>query len=264
MLRPPLRISVLTTHRSPGLDQLLAAPERGEQWELACVMASSEAYAGREAVRRAGIPCVTRDLASFCAAGGRRRSDMAARADYDRETVRLLEEWKTDLVLLVGYLHIVTPVLLDRWPHRVVNLHDADLSLTGADGQPKYRGLRSTRDAIFDGAAETRTTAHLVTPEVDTGPILLLSWPFPTHPLADDARRMGATDVLKEYAYAQREWMMQTAWGPLLVWSARLYAARAVRVVDGRVFVGAQAGPIRLKTPELEPDRQLVAVGETR
>lgn len=263
MLTAPLRVSVLTTLRSPGLDQLLAAPDRGEEWDLAGVMASSESWAGREAVMRPGLPCVTRDLAAWCAARGRGCPDLTARAEYDRETVRLLEEWKTDLVLLVGYLHIVTPVLLDRWQHRVVNLHDADLSIA-AGGVPRYRGLRSTRDAIFDGASETRTTAHLVTPEVDTGPLLLLSWAFPTHPMVADLRRMGATDGLKAYAYAQREWMMRTAWGPLLLQTVRLYATGAVRVLDGRVFVGTRSAPVRLRAPGLEPERQRPAAGEGR
>ncbi|HET9515530.1 MAG TPA: hypothetical protein VFO95_16480, partial [Gemmatimonadales bacterium] len=100
MLTAPLRVSVLTTLRSPGLDQLLAAPDRGEEWDLAGVMASSGSWAGREAAMRAGLPWVTRDLAAWGAARARQCSDLTARAEYDRETVRLLEEWKTDLVLL--------------------------------------------------------------------------------------------------------------------------------------------------------------------
>ena len=80
-------------------------------------------------------------------------------------------------------------------------------------------GVESFRDpclAVFAGEPETRSTVHLVTPEVDVGPALVRSWPFPVHPMVDDARRWGAIDILKAYAYAQREWMMRAAWGPML------------------------------------------------
>jgi folate-dependent phosphoribosylglycinamide formyltransferase PurN len=121
----------------------------------------------------------------------------------------LLEPYDADLVVLCGYLHILTAPMLDRYRDRLVNVHDGDLTVLDADGRPRWRGLRSTRDAMLAGAGETRSVVHLVTEEVDLGPVLLRSRPFP---------------VRQTSASAQRDWMMRTAWGPLLARTIYLFA----------------------------------------
>jgi hypothetical protein len=66
---------------------------------------------------------------------------------------------------------------------------------------------------------------HVVTAEVDVGPVLLRSRGYPVDvPVA--ARRAGATDLVKRYAYRQREWMMRDAWGPMLSEAIALMARR--------------------------------------
>jgi folate-dependent phosphoribosylglycinamide formyltransferase PurN len=225
--RTPLRVALLTTTRAPGLDHLLQRdPNRGRLYELAAVVATDPAS---DAVARAGasrVPTEIRDLRLFCDSRGGPIGDLGLRQEFDAETVRLLDPHRPDLVVLCGYLHVLTEPMLDRFPGRIINVHDADLRLTGEDGRPRYRGLRSTRDAVMAGEAETRSTVHLVTREVDVGPLLFRSEPFPVHALVDDARRWGATDILKAYAFAQREWMMRACWGPLLSRSIALMAAR--------------------------------------
>jgi folate-dependent phosphoribosylglycinamide formyltransferase PurN len=265
MLKPPLRVAVLTTHKAPGLDSLLQHPDRGVQWDLVGVMASVRECRERALVEKAGVSFVVRDLRAFCRARGARWSDLGARGTYDLGTIAHLRLWRAELVILVGYLHIVTEPLLARFPERVVNLHDADLTIRGPGGVPTYRGLRSTRDAIVDGVAETRTTAHLVTAEVDEGPLLFRSWAFPTHPLLSDARRLGDVNTLKRQAYLQREWMMSTAWGPLLAAVVEAFAGGNVRVVDHRAFVRESEGPIDLPEPvEAAPPLRRAAAGATR
>jgi folate-dependent phosphoribosylglycinamide formyltransferase PurN len=225
--RTPLRVAVLTTSRAPGLDHLLDRdPNRGRLYELAGVVATDPAS---DALARAGaswIPAQIHDLRLFCHSRGGRTGDLGLRREFDAETVRLLDPHRPDLVVLCGYLHVLTEPMLDRFPGRILNIHDADLNLTGADGRPRYRGLRSTRDAVMAGETETRSSVHLVTREVDIGPLLLRSEPFPVHALVDDARRWGAADILNAYAFAQREWMMRACWGPLLARSIALMAAR--------------------------------------
>jgi hypothetical protein len=85
---------------------------------------------------------------------------------------------------------------------------------------------------------------------VDGGPALFRSWPFPTHPLVTDARRWGAHDILKAYAYAQREWMMRAAWGPLLAHALERFATGQVGVDGLSVFVDGAPGPRTLDPPE--------------
>jgi hypothetical protein len=157
-----------------------------------------------------------------------------------------------DLVVLCGYLHILTAPMLAAYPGRILNVHDADLTLTGPDGAPKYRGLHSTRDAILAGERETRTSVHLVTEEVDQGPVIARSAAYPVSPqaavlLSRLAREPGpeAPDgplhALKTIAWQQREWMMATCWGPLL----SLAIERVITARPGAA--GWAAGP------ELEP-----------
>jgi folate-dependent phosphoribosylglycinamide formyltransferase PurN len=265
MLKPPLRVAVLTSRRAPGLDFLLRHPERGARWEIVGVIASDPACQERASVERAGVPFAVRDLRALCRARGARWSDLGARAAYDLGTIAHLRLWRAELVILVGYLHIVTEPLLARFPGQVVNLHDADLTIRGPGGVRTYRGLHSTRDAIFDGVAETRTTAHLVTEEVDDGPPLFRSWAFPTHPLLANARWLGDVNTLKRQAYLQREWMMSMAWGPLLAAVVDAFAEGQVRVLDGRAFVRGLEGPVDLPQPAdvASPERR-AAVGASR
>lgn len=255
--RRPLRVAMLTSRRAPGLEYLLE--EDGARGRLYQIVAGVATDPDSEAIprwARAGIPGLTHDLRAFAAARGGPRGDLALRRTYDAATVRLLEPYQPDLIVLCGYLHIVTEPLLSAFPMAVINLHDADLAVLDADGHPRFRGLHSTRDALAAGCIETRSTVHLVTAEVDHGPPLLRSWGFPSHPLVQDARRWGAERMLKAYAYAQREWMMGAAWGPLLARAIRLFALGQVRVLDGRVAIAGRLGPEQLE-PASGPVRRV-------
>jgi len=245
-----LRVVILCSRRAPGLPHLLDAATRARRWRIvAGVTSDSESDAPR-LLEAAGVPALIHDIGAFYRTRGARLSDLAVRRVYDRAALELLRPFRPDLIVLSGYLHIVTTPLLEAYPSRVINIHDADLAVIGDDGRPKYRGLRSTRDAIFSGEPETRCTVHLAIPEVDVGPPLVRSWAFPTHPLVDDARRWGATDILKAYAYAQREWMMRAAWGPLLTRAIERFARDEVRLLDGRAVVAGALGPEEL-APQL-------------
>jgi folate-dependent phosphoribosylglycinamide formyltransferase PurN len=215
--RPGLRVAVLCSTRAPGLTDLVYGDaNRGRLYDLVLAVTSDpdcRTLATLDAVR---IPVAIHDIRRFYAQRGAARRDLAVRREYDRWTARTLRDVEVDLVVLCGYLHVLTDPMLAAFPQRVINIHDADLTLTGDDGLPRYRGLHATRDALFAGEPETRSSVHVVTAAVDAGPLLVRSGPFPTHPLVADARRLGATDVLNAYAYAQREWMMRTAWGALL------------------------------------------------
>jgi folate-dependent phosphoribosylglycinamide formyltransferase PurN len=220
-----LRAAILSTARAPGTGYLLHEdPSRGTSYEIVAFVASDPANVDLPAFAAAGVPTEVHDIRAFYTARGARLTDLRLRPAYDRLLLERLAAYEPDLIVLCGYLHILTTSVLDAFPARVINIHDSDLAQRARDGQPRYRGLRSTRDAVFGGEPETRSTVHLVTAEVDVGPPLLRSRPFPVHPLVDDARRWGAIDILKAYAYAQREWMMRAVWGPMLASAIALFA----------------------------------------
>jgi folate-dependent phosphoribosylglycinamide formyltransferase PurN len=245
MLRP-LRVAVLTSRRAPGLADLLHGGRPGAAYEIAAAVVTDPEGPALAELRAAGVRTWVHDLRAFCRARGAPLRDLDARRAFDRATGELLAGARPDLVVLCGYLHIVTAPLLEAYPWRIVNVHDSDLTVCGPDGLPRYRGLHATRDAVFAGEPETRSTVHLVTPDVDVGPLLVRSWAFPTHPLVAAARGWGAADILKAYAYAQREWMMRAAWGRLLVRTVMLFARGEVRVAGGRATIAGAAGPVGL------------------
>jgi methionyl-tRNA formyltransferase len=108
--------------------------------------------------------------------------------------------------------------MLSAFPDRIFNIHDADVS------QRRFPGLHATRDAIVAGERATRSSAHIVTADVDAGPIVAVSREYPVAPLVRDALRWKAADIVRAYAYAHREWMMRDCWGELAV-RALAYAA---------------------------------------
>jgi len=126
---------------------------------------------------------------------------------YDADTATMLRAHNTDIVILCCYLKIVTAPLLDAFRGRIINLHD---------GTADYPGLHATRDAIVAGERETFAIAHLADENVDAGQLLVRSDPFPVSPLVSDALAWGATDIVKAYAFAHREWVIRGAWGPLM------------------------------------------------
>ena len=79
-----------------------------------------------------------------------------------------MADWLTrtasSLVVCAGYMHLLRPVFLDRFPGRVVNVHPALL--------PAFPGAPAVEDALSAGAAETGATVHLVDEGVDTGAVL--------------------------------------------------------------------------------------------
>lgn len=244
-----LRVAVLSSRRAPGLAALLAAArEPGSPFEVVVLVASRPDCRELETARRAEVPVRVHDVAAFCGARGAGVADLDVRPAYDRATAGILEPFRPDLVVLCGYLLLVTAPLLDAWPDRIVNVHDADLRLVDGDGAPRYPGLRATRDAIAAGEPETRTTVHLATHELDAGPPILVSAAYAVSGMLRDPRVRSVPDVVSAYAYAQRGWMMETCWGPLLVRTAELFARGAVRVRDGRVAVDGGLGPAVLES----------------
>lgn len=241
----PLTLAVLTSRRAPGLDHLLRASTRPRAgFRVGVVVTSDPVRAELDAVASHDVPLVIHGVKDFCRARGSEISDHGTRRAYDRATRTLIAPYRPDLVLLCGYLLVVRAPLLDAYPGRVLNLHDADLTRRDARGAPLYPGLHATLDALRAGETETRSTLHVATEEVDAGPPLLVSGPFAVHPLVEDTRSRGAEDVLRAYAYAHREWMMSIAWGPLMIRAAELFASGKIGSIDGRPVVDGHLGPV--------------------
>jgi phosphoribosylglycinamide formyltransferase 1 len=207
------RVAVLCSKRAPGLDYLLRHPDHGTMYDVACVVTTHDAPAIDN------VPLIHHSPRAF-----------DVRSEFDAITAETLQQFDVDVVVLLGYLYILTAPMLEAFEGRILNLHDADLTLLGSDGRRRYPGLHATRDAILAGERETRSTLHVVTAEVDAGPILAVSDAFEVAPLVRDALALGALDMIRAYSYAHREWMMRRAWGPMVVAELEKLACGAVAV----------------------------------
>lgn len=197
-----LRLAWLSSRRAPGLEYLLE--RRGGDFELAAGIVTERDGEALPLLRRAGVPALLHDIGAF----GRGRTRRTA---FDAVTRDLLAPHHPDVLVLSGYLYVVTEPLLAAFPGRILNVHDADLALRGPDGRPRYPGLHATRDALRAGEAVTRCSVHVVTADVDAGPVLVRSVPFP---------------VQGRHHFVQRAWMMQAAWGPLIARAAQLLSEK--------------------------------------
>jgi hypothetical protein len=81
------------------------------------------------------------------------------------------------------------------------------------------------RGSLYDIACLIRTEdVHLVSSELDAGPLLALSEAYPVAPFAHEAVADGQFDIVRAYAYAHREWIIRNSWGPLLVRTVENFA----------------------------------------
>lgn len=236
----PLNVAVLCSSRAPGVAHLLTrAPHRGSGWNIVCCVTSEPTFDPEVQVERRGVPVIHHSVREFYSTRFPEvpLTDLGVREAYDEVTVRKLRPFAPDVVLLAGYLLVLTEPMLAAFPGRIFNVHHSDLLLRGGDGMPKYPGLRAVRDAILAGEHETRATAHIVTPRLDEGPPVLRSWSFPVPGVASWAIQTGARDVLKSAIWAHQEWVLRSAFGPLLAGTLDLVVDHEldgqVRELDG-------------------------------
>jgi len=246
----------MCSSRAPGLDFLIEQdPHRGTLYQIVCCLSSHQGSAAEQEAGHAGIPFLIHSIHDFCRNEGSSVRDLLIRHEYDASTVALLAPFRPDVIVLSSYLYILTDPMLSFFPRRILNIHHSDLTLRNGTGSPRYTGLRSVRDAVFAGETETRATVHVATESLDDGPLFLRSWPFPVSPLTRDALACGAVDALKAYAYAHQEWMLRSAWGPLIARSMELLATGRADLAGHAASIDGVSGPFDLERRQLDSGR---------
>jgi phosphoribosylglycinamide formyltransferase 1 len=141
-------IGVLVSGEGSNLQALIDAG-----LPIACVASNRRGIRALERAEEAGLPTRAFELADF-----------RDRDTRDGELADWLELRGVDLVVLAGYMHLLTAAFLDRFPDRIVNVHPSLL--------PEFPGTSAIKDALAAGVTTTGVTVHYVDEGVDSGPII--------------------------------------------------------------------------------------------
>ncbi|WP_416304880.1 phosphoribosylglycinamide formyltransferase [Neptunicella sp. SCSIO 80796] len=93
--------------------------------------------------------------------------DYAERADYDTALMECIDQYQPDLVVLAGFMRILTSDFVEHYHGKMLNIHPSLL--------PKYKGLHTHQRAIEAGDTEHGASVHFVTPDLDGGPVIIQS-----------------------------------------------------------------------------------------
>jgi phosphoribosylglycinamide formyltransferase-1 len=157
------RLAVLVSGRGSNLQSIIDAIREGRlDATIALVLSNRSDAPALARARDAGIDALTL-----------RPRDYPTREDYDRAIAGELAAQHVDLVCLAGFMLLVGAPLLDAFPLRILNIHPSLL--------PAFPGLDAQRQALEHGVRVTGATVHLVTSELDGGPIVLQA-PVPVEP----------------------------------------------------------------------------------
>jgi phosphoribosylglycinamide formyltransferase 1 len=149
------RLGVLISGRGSNLQALIDAIRDGRLDATIAVVISNRADAGGlERARNAGIEALCLDHRAS-----------RSRDEHDRELARELRARDVGLVCLAGYMRLIGAPLLEAFPNAVLNVHPSLL--------PAFPGIDAQRQALEHGVKVTGVTVHLVTSELDNGPIVV-------------------------------------------------------------------------------------------
>jgi folate-dependent phosphoribosylglycinamide formyltransferase PurN len=207
-------------------------PNYGEAYEVVGGFTDSPDAPGVDALRDRGVPVESTDIETFYAERGAPTTDLGVREEFDERTRELVEPYEPDVVVLSGYMRILTTPVVSAFP--VINVHPADLRVED-DGERVYTGFDAVRDAVLAGEDETRSSVHLVTEEVDDGPLLVVSPPFPVERGMVETLRERNEEALNDYIDTHQEWMKWRGDGPALAKALGLAAEGRIDLETGEV-----------------------------
>lgn len=150
----PLRVAVLVSGSGSNLQALLDDSKGAEcPYRVSCVLSNRPAVRALERASEAGVAHVVVDHRQF-----------ATRSAFEEGLLDALAPFEPEVVVLAGFMRVLTETFVEKFPHRIVNVHPALC--------PAFPGTHAARQALDAAARITGCTVHLVDTGVDTGPIL--------------------------------------------------------------------------------------------
>ncbi|MBX3235647.1 MAG: phosphoribosylglycinamide formyltransferase [Nitrospira sp.] len=208
-----VKIGVLVSGRGSNLQAIIDAIEAGRlSATIAVVVSNKKDAGGLERARKHGLTDVFLDPKPFA-------GQQDSREAYDRAVLDVLRKHEVELVLLAGYMKIVTGVLVNAYANRMMNIHPSLL--------PSFPGLDVQKKAIEHGCKIAGCTVHFVTEGVDEGPIIIQA----AVPIVegDGPEALAARILEQEHQIYPR--------------AVQLYAEGRLRVEGRRVVVSRPGAP---------------------
>lgn len=221
----PRRLAVLLSGRGSNLEALVdrihACPS--VEASIVGVCSNRPEARGLEIARGAGIATACVD-----------HRDFGDRVAFESALATALDRFEADLLVLAGFMRVLTPAFVERYSPRMLNIHPSLL--------PDLPGLHTHARAIERGDAEAGASVHVVTPEVDGGPVIAR------------VRVPVAEDDTPEHLAVRVRAAEHRLYSAVLAWEAagRLQLAQDTVRLDGRVLP-ATGVDFRLRDEELHP-----------
>lgn len=150
----PLKLAIFISGRGSNMNAIHEACKSPEYpAEISVVLSNRPEAAGLKIAEAAGIPTEIIDHKSY-----------EIREDFEGEIEERLQNYGFDLIVLAGFMRILTSSFVEKWPDQIINIHPSLL--------PNYKGINTHKRAIEDGKTEGGCTVHFVNPDLDSGPII--------------------------------------------------------------------------------------------
>jgi phosphoribosylglycinamide formyltransferase-1 len=174
------RAAILISGRGSNMVSLVAAAQaEGFPAEIALVLSNVPGAGGLDRAKEFGIATATVDHRAF-------NGDREA---FERAMDEVLRVNQIDLVVLAGFMRIMTPWFVRRWEGRMINIHPSLL--------PLFKGTHTHRQALAAGVAEHGCSVHFVVPELDAGPVIMQAQ-VPVLP-GDDEGTLASRVLVEEH-----------------------------------------------------------------
>ncbi len=149
------RIGVLISGRGTNLQALIDAQQINKLGgEIVIVISNKSKALGLERARKAGIDTVVVT-----------KKEYPVREEHDARVVEILRDYRVDLVVLAGYMRLLSHVFVDAFENRIINVHPSLL--------PAFKGIKAQWQAVDYGVRFSGCTTHFVNLDMDAGPIIL-------------------------------------------------------------------------------------------
>ena len=183
-----IRIAVLASGGGTNLQALIDAEHSGiiKNGEIVLVICNRKSAYAAERAKAAGIRA---EIVTRKACGGQE--------GFEKRMIELLEEESADLIVLAGFLNILSNDFVRRYDHRIVNIHPSLIPAFCGEG---FYGLRVHEEALQRGVKVTGATAHFVNEVCDGGPIILQK--------AVEIQQGDTPQILQKRVMEQAEWQI--------------------------------------------------------